>query len=437
MCASNFNAEQEAALINNISDALLFDPENANSTLEEDIAVDNELEEQLTNGDLTYQGFKLTTEYDPTPTTLLPSKRIIATGLADTEVEILVEGGEADIPIEGIKLYYPTPLPLSEEEIQELQSQGDFYDSSYTYSSNNKTLLTLIKNKIDNYLNGKTEDYVRYEITFNCDQPNFRDQIQSQITWLQNWQNQHLELDFSELIQEGQDLLEEVPDTYFKFKYNGIPIENGSVLKLPLGEVILNFEEDTNFYQKYEDFLQDKKLSLSNINVTSGNSILSGPFFPIIDFNTPSIGEYRLNVINASTIEVIVETTGTKRGEDYYNFDNFPNEGATPFEEIPENIDTNKPPQPRYYDGDEYPPKGWYAFDVKENRWELLSLEPFGYIEGVKNGDWKVKRENGKNKYYRWIAGVYTNNGQLDPQNHPKWFLENSDSWKDRVTIIT
>ena len=437
LCASNFNAEQEAALINNISDALLFDPENANSTLEEDIAVDNELEEQLTNGDLTYQGFKLTTEYDPTPTTLLPSKRIIATGLADTEVEILVEGGEADIPIEGIKLYYPTPLPLSEEEIQELQSDGNFYDSSYTYSSNNKTLLTLIKNKIDNYLNGKTEDYVRYEITFNCDQPNFRDQIQSQITWLQNWQNQHLELDFSELIQEGQDLLEEVPDTYFKFKYNGIPIENGSVLKLPLGEVILNFEEDTNFYQKYEDFLQDKKLSLSNINVTSGNSILSGPFFPIIDFNTPSIGEYRLNVINASTIEVIVETTGTKRGEDYYNFDNFPNEGATPFEEIPENIDTNKPPQPRYYDGDEYPPKGWYAFDVKENRWELLSLEPFGYIEGVKNGDWKVKRENGKNKYYRWIAGVYTNNGQLDPQNHPKWFLENSDSWKDRVTIIT
>ena len=116
--------------------------------------IDNELEEQLTNGDLTYQGFKLTIEYDPTPTTLLPSKRIKAVGLADTSVEILVEGGEADIPIEGIELYYPIPLPLSEEEIQELQSQGNFYDSSYTYSSNNTTLLTLIKNKIDNYLNG-------------------------------------------------------------------------------------------------------------------------------------------------------------------------------------------------------------------------------------------------------------------------------------------
>ena len=130
LCASNFNDEQEAELINNIRNALLFDPENANSTLEEDTAVDNELEEQLTNGGLTYQGFKLTIEYDPTPTTLLPSKRIKAVGLADTEVEILVEGGEANIPIEGIEKYYPEPLPLTEEEIQELQSQGNFYDSS-------------------------------------------------------------------------------------------------------------------------------------------------------------------------------------------------------------------------------------------------------------------------------------------------------------------
>jgi hypothetical protein len=168
LCASNFNAEQEASLINNIRNALLFDPENANSTLEEDTAVENELEEQLKNGDLTYQGFKLTIKYDPTPTTLLPSKKIIATGLANTAVKIfrtwsiVEEGGvatgatpnEADIPIEGVKLYYPEPLPLTEEEIQELQSQGNFYDSSYTYSSNNTTLLTLIKNKIDNYLNG-------------------------------------------------------------------------------------------------------------------------------------------------------------------------------------------------------------------------------------------------------------------------------------------
>jgi hypothetical protein len=215
LCASNFNDTQEAELINNIRDALLFDPENANSTLEEDTQIENELEEQLTNGDLTYQGFRLTIEYDPTPTTLLPSKRIKATGLSNTAVEILVEGGEADIPIEGIKLYYPEPLPLTEEEIQELQSQGNFYDSSYTYSSNNSTLLTLIKNKIDNYLNGKTEDYVRYKITFNYEEPNFRDQIQSQIDWLQNWQDQHPELDLSELIEEGQDLLEEIPDTYY------------------------------------------------------------------------------------------------------------------------------------------------------------------------------------------------------------------------------
>lgn len=105
LCASNFNDTQEAELVNNIQNALLFNPENANSTLEEDTAVDNELEDQLKNGDLTYQGFRLSIEYDPTPTTLLSSKRIIATGLSDTAVEILVEGGEANIPIEGIKLY--------------------------------------------------------------------------------------------------------------------------------------------------------------------------------------------------------------------------------------------------------------------------------------------------------------------------------------------
>jgi hypothetical protein len=38
----------------------------------------------------------------------------------------------------------------------------------------------------------------------------------------------------------------------------------------------------------------------------------------------------------------------------------------------------------------------------------ILDLKPFGYIEGVKDGDWKVKRENGKNTYYEWIEGVYT-----------------------------
>jgi len=442
LCASNFNDTQEAELINNIRDALLFDPENANSTLEEDTQIENELEEQLTNGDLTYQGFRLTIEYDPTPTTLLPSKRIKATGLSNTAVEILVEGGEADIPIEGIKLYYPEPLPLTEEEIQELQSQGNFYDSSYTYSSNNSTLLTLIKNKIDNYLNGKTEDYVRYEVTFNYEQPDFRSQIQSQIDWLQGWEDQYPELDLSELIEEGEDLLKEIPDTYFKFKYNGVPIENGSVLNLPLGNAELEVEENTAFKTHYEDFLNAKKINILDPSITSGNSILlnlfqksvsdqitgGGGFGPVIQSSSKTSST--LKIVNASTIKGIVETTGTKRGEDYYNFDNFPKEGI-PFEEIPENIDITKAPQIKEYDGDEFT-KGFYAWDVKEKRWEILDLKPFSYIEGVKDGDWKVKREDGKNSYYRWIEGVYTNDGQLDPQNYPKWSPVNSDDWKAR-----
>ena len=401
LCASNFNDEQEAELINNISNALLFDPENANTTLEEDIEAENELEEQLTNGDLVYQGFKLTVEYDPTPTTLLPSKRIKAVGLADTEVEILSGGGVADIPIEGVKLYYPTPLPLSEEEIQELQSEGDFYDSSYTYSSNNKTLITLIKNKIDNYLNGKTEEYIRYEITFNYEEPDFRSQIQSQVDWLQDWQDQYPELDLSELIEEGEDLLEEIPDVYYSLSYNGTPLENGSVLKLSsLGDVELEVEENTAFKTHYEDFLNEKQIKISDTSITSGNSILSS-----LIKNSTSLDQepqetrkpyYTLKVVNNSTINIIVETTGTKRGEDYYNFDNFPNEGAKPFEEIPKNIDITRAPQIKEYDGDE-DTKGFYAWDVKEKRWEILDLKPFGYVEGVKDGDWKVKRENGKN----------------------------------------
>ena len=438
LCASNFNDEQEAELVNNIRNALFRDPENANTTLEEDTEEENELEEQLINGDLTYQGFKLTVEYDPTPTTLLPSKRIKAVGLADTEVEILSGGGVADIPIEGVKLYYPTPLPLSEEEIQELQSEGDFYDSSYTYSSNNKTLITLIKNKIDNYLNGKTEEYIRYEITFNYEEPDFRSQIQSQIDWLQDWQDQHSELDLSELIEEGEDLLEEIPDTYYSLSYNGTPLENGSALNLPLGNVELEVEENTAFKTHYEDFLNEKKINILDPSITSGNSILSS-----LIKNSTSLDQdldqqifrkpyYTLNVINASTIEVIVETTGTKRGEDYYNFDNFPNEGAKPFEEIPKNIDITRAPQIKEYDGDEYT-KGFYAWDVKENRWELLNLKPFGYIEGVKEGDWKVKRENGKNTYYEWEAGAYTANGQLNPNNYPHWVKKTIAQWKART----
>ena len=434
LCASNFNDEQEAELVNNIRNALFRNPENANTTLEEDIEEEIELEEQLTNGDLTYQGFRLTIEYDPTPTTLLPSKRIKAVGLADTEVEILVEGGEANIPIEGVKLYYPTPLPLSEEEIQELQSEGDFYDSSYTYSSNNKTLLTLIKNKIDNYLNGKTEDYVRYKITFNYEEPNFRDQIQSQIDWLQDWQDQHSELDLSELIEEGEDLLEEIPDTYYSLSYNGTPLENGSVLNLPPGNVELEVEENTAFKTHYEDFLNAKKINILDPSIISGNSILSS-----LIKNSTSLDQeilrkpyYILNVINASTIEVIVETTGTKRGADYYNFDNFPNEGAKPFEEIPENIDITKAPQIKEYDGDEGT-KGFYAWDDFEKRWDILDLKPFGYIEGVKDGDWKVKRENGQNTYYEWEAGAYTANGQLNPNNYPKWVKKTIAQWKART----
>ncbi len=453
LCASNFNDEQEAELINNIRNALLFDPENANSTLEEDTAVDNELEEQLTNGGLTYQGFKLTIEYDPTPTTLLPSKRIKAVGLADTEVEILVEGGEANIPIEGIEKYYPEPLPLTEEEIQELQSQGNFYDSSYTYSSNNTTLLTLIKNKIDNYLNGKTEEYVRYEVTFNYEQPDFRGQIQSQVDWLQNWQNQHPQLDLSDLIEDGQDLLEEIPDVLSSLSYDGTPLENGSVLNLPPGIVQLTFSKNLTFHQKYQNFLADKKLSSSNPTITSGNSILS----PNAEIPPEGDPYYTLNVVNASSIEIIVETAGAKRGEDYYNFDNFPNEGAIPFEEVPENIDTTKAPQIREYDGDEYT-KGFYVWDDFEKRWELLDLKPLGYIEGVKDGDWKVLRNSGENTYYEWYEGVYDGgskrgsleiiidtvkflpNGDKNPtynqiifNNYPHWVKKTLNDWKART----
>jgi hypothetical protein len=446
LCASNFNDTQEAELIINIQNALLFNPENANSTPEEDAEVENELEKQLINGDLTYQGFQLTIEYDPTPTTLLPSKRIVATGLANTAVEILVEGGEANIPIEGIKLYYPTPLPLDEEDIQKLQSQGNFYDSSYTYSSNNSTLITLIKNKIDNYLNGKTEEFVRYKITFNYEQPDFRSQIQSQIDWLTNWQNQYPILDLSEIIQKGQNLLGEIPDTYFTFSYNNIPITLRSVLELPLGEVILDVEEDLNFKEKYEDFLFDKKISTRNIEVISGNSTL---LFPgegnvegakgnftggVFTRTTPTRGQYRLNVINASTIDIIIETIGTTRGEDYYNFDNFPNTGAIPFEEIPENVDFSKPPQPRYYDGDEYT-KGWYIWDGYERKWIFIDLQPFGYIEGVKDGDWKIKRDGNSNSYYEWISGFYENAGSLIGKigGIPTWIKKNSDDWKVHV----
>ena len=346
-------------------------------------------------------------------------------------------GGVADIPIEGIKLYYPTPLPLSEEEIQELQSEGDFYDSSYTYSSNNKTLITLIKNKIDNYLNGKTEEYIRYEITFNYEEPDFRSQIQSQVDWLQDWQDQYPELDLSELIEEGEDLLEEIPDVYYSLSYNGTPLENGSVLKLSsLGDVELEVEENTAFKTHYEDFLNEKQIKISDTSITSGNSILSS-----LIKNSTSLDQepqetrkpyYTLKVVNNSTINIIVETTGTKRGEDYYNFDNFPNEGAKPFEEIPKNIDITRAPQIKEYDGDEYT-KGFYAWDVKEKRWEILDLKPFGYVEGVKDGDWKVKRENGKNTYYEWEAGAYTANGQLNPNNYPKWVKKTIAQWKART----
>jgi hypothetical protein len=48
-------------------------------------------------------------------------------------------------------------------------------------------------------------------------------------------------------------------------------------------------------------------------------------------------------------------------------------------------------------------------WDVQEKRWELLDLKPFGYVEGIKNGDWKVKRENGKNTYYEWMQENITN----------------------------
>ena len=212
LCSSNLNAEEELTLKINIQNALLFDPENANTTLEQDKAVENELERLLTNGNggngngdngnggngnedngnggndsLIYKGFKLSLEYDPTPTTLLPSKRIVATGLPDTQVQVIVEGGTSLVPISGLKLYYPTALPLTEEEIQELQSEATFYDSSYTYSSNNKALITLIKNTIDNFLNGKTKDFVKYDTQFEIKIPNFLEIIEDNIDFFKNY----------------------------------------------------------------------------------------------------------------------------------------------------------------------------------------------------------------------------------------------------------
>ena len=111
LCSGNLNAEEEAALVASIKASLSFDPENANTTPEEDIAVEDDLEKQLRNGNLVYQGFKLSLEDDPTPTTLLPSKRIVATGLPNTQVQVIVEGGSSLVPISDLKLYYPTPLP--------------------------------------------------------------------------------------------------------------------------------------------------------------------------------------------------------------------------------------------------------------------------------------------------------------------------------------
>jgi hypothetical protein len=113
-----------------------------------------------------------------------------------------------------------------------------------------------------------------------------------------------------------------------------------------------------------------------------------------------------------------------------------------PFEEVPKNIDITKAPQIREYDGDEFI-KGFYVWDGQEKRFEILDLKPFGYIEGIKDGDWKVLRNSGTNTYYEWDEGVYKSNGSIGVEvdgdgniasnSYPHWVKKTSDDWKTRI----
>lgn len=390
LCSGNLNAEEEAALVASIKASLSFDPENANTTPEEDIAVENDLEEQLRNGNLVYQGFKLSLEDDPTPTTLLPSKRIVATGLPNTQVQVIVEGGSSLVPISGLKLYYPTPLPLTEEEIQKLQgvelsedgniisisSQGTFYDSSYTYSSNNKTLITLIKNKIDNYLNGKTEDFVKYNTQFDIKVPNFLEIIEDNIELLNSGIGENNTSFLIEARNKLFQLKSTLPENYITItitEVNGktYTIFKNSTLKLKPGDYFISYNVDVNFKDSFEQYNPYLKLSEPKMIITKGNVIKIGG---------------GIKIIESTSIAFEVIISGEVADSSYYNSANFP---LYPFDEegIPGEIRTYNNKTYRYNYG----------------RWFLLDLTPFGII-GSKD---QIKKSG--NQFYKFTGTDVSN----------------------------
>jgi hypothetical protein len=384
LCSGSLNAEEELALKISIQNALSFDPENANTTPEQDKAVENDLEEQLRNGSLVYQGFKLSLEDDPTPTTLLPSKRIVATGLPDTQVQVIVEGGTSLVPILGLKLYYPTALPLTEEEIQKLQSESTFYDSSYTYSSNNKTLITLIKNKIDNYLNGKTEDFVKYNTQFEIKVPNFIEIIEDNIEFLVSGfggSNTSILIDARNNLE---NLKVSIPENYLTVTLTDINnkaylISKNSTLKLNPGEYLISYGVNTNFKGEFEQYNPNLKLLEPKMVITEGNVIKIPNGIKIVEYTS-------------ITFEVTI--SGDVVGGSYYNESNFP---LYPFfqEGISGEVKT-------------YNNKA-YKYDSFNKRWQKLELQPFGII-GTKN---QIKQSG--NQFYKFTG--------IDVSN-PAWNIQ-------------
>ena len=400
LCSGNLNAEEEAALVASIKASLSFDPENANTTPEEDIAVEDDLEKQLRNGNLVYQGFKLSLEDDPTPTTLLPSKRIVATGLPNTQVQVIVEGGSSLVPISGLKLYYPTPLPLTEEQIQELQSQGTFYDSSYTYSSNNKTLITLIKNKIDNYLNGKTEDFVKYNTQFDIKVPNFLEIIEDNIELL----NSGIGGNNTSAILEARNNLfnvkNTIPENYFTVtitEVNGktYNISKNSTLKLKPGDYFISYNVDVNFKDSFEQYNPYLKLSEPKMIITKGNVIKIGG---------------SIKIIESTSIAFEITVSGSAVGGSYYNSPDFP---LYPFYE------EGTPGLVRFWLPDPSKPDyiKTYKYDSNNKRWLLLDLSPFGEI-GVKD---QIRKSG--SQFYKFTG--------TDVEN-PKWEIQSIQIMRDQ-----
>jgi hypothetical protein len=87
--------------------------------------------------------------------------------------------------------------------------------------------------------------------------------------------------------------------------------------------------------------------------------------------------------------------------------------------------------------------KAFMLLMLKKIDGELLDLKPFSYIEGIKNGDWKVLRNSGKNTYYEWYEGKYeddgsivgevNDDGSIASNSYPHWVKKTSDDWKTRI----